>query len=328
MGTDRGRGRPSHGKRRGLGAVACALVAIGMVAAPSSSMADYGGAANCQPYGDSPCLLPFPNDLYTERDKQSKTGRALDLPQAAMPTNRADAQVDVTPYDRNDGFSPGSSIIARVPGLDNPQALEQTNPVPLTDMSQAFKKRAPIVVIDEKTGKRKLIWAELDSNADGPQNTTLLIHPGKNFAYGHTYAVAMRHLKDESGNSLSAPKWFRKFRDGKRLPQDQRSDEKRYDRIFKALKDAGIRRGNLYMAWDFTVASHRSLTQNLLHIRNASFRTLGDRDLADDKVAGRAPAFHVDNIETNPDPGISRYITGTFRVPCWLNQDGCPPGSA
>ena len=104
-----------------------------------------------------------------------------------MPTNQAGDQVDVTPYDRNDGFSPGSTIVARVPGLDTPEALKQTNPAPLTDMSQAFKKKAPIVVIDEKTGKRQLIWAELDSNADGPDNTTLLIHPGRTWNTGtHT----------------------------------------------------------------------------------------------------------------------------------------------
>jgi hypothetical protein len=315
--------------RRGIGAIAAAgVVAICLIAGPSAAMAGAYGAANCTPYGDQPCLLPFPNNLYSKKDKQSKTGRAVDLPQAAMPTNKDGSQIDVAPYDRNDGFSPGSMIVARVPGLDTPQALQKTNPAPLTDMSLAFKTRAPVVLIDEKTGKRQLIWVELDSNADGPANTTLLIHPGENLKYGHEYAVAMRNLKDSNGDKLKAPKWFRKFRDGGRLPKDQRSDAKRYDHIFKVLHKAGIGRHNLYMAWDFTVGSRWSLTQNLLHIRNASFRTLGDDDLSDGQVTGHAPAFQVDNVETNPDPGIARYITGTFRVPCWLNQAGCPPGSS
>jgi hypothetical protein len=329
MGMDVRRADSSRRGRRSFGALACALVAIGLVALPSSAIAGdlAGGAGDCQPYGNEPCLLPFPNDLYTKKDKDSKTGRSVDLPQAAMPTNEAGAQIDVGPYNRNDGFSPGSAIVARVPGLDNPEALAETNPAPLTDMSQAFKKRAPIVVIDEKTKERHLIWAEIDSNADGPENTTLLIHPGENFEYGHEYVVAMRRLKDADGDKLEAPGWFKKFRDGKHLPSDQRSDKGRYKHIFKVLDKAGIRRGNLYMAWDFTVASRKSLTQTLLHIRNASFRTLGDRNLADDEVAGRAPGFHVDNVESNPAEGIARYVTGTFKVPCWLDQDGCPPGS-
>ena len=48
-------------------------------------------------------------------------------------------------------------------------------------MSAAFAKRAPIV--DAKTGKRQLIWAELDSQATGPRQA-LLIHPGANWRRG------------------------------------------------------------------------------------------------------------------------------------------------
>jgi hypothetical protein len=329
MGMDVGRADSSRWGRGGFATIACALVAIGLLALPSASMARAsGGAGDCKLYGSEPCLLPFPNDLYTKNDESSKTGLSVDLPQAAMPTNQAGAQIDVGPYNRNDGFSPGSAIIARVPGLDNPDALAETNAAPLTDMSQALKKRAPIVLIDEKTKERQLIWVEIDSNAVGPENTTLLIHPGKNLEYGHTYAVAMRRLKDSSGDKLDAPGWFRKLRDGKRLPQDERAEKGRYKHIFKVLGKAGIRRSNLYLAWDFTVASRKSLTKTLLHIRNASFRGLGDDDLADDQVAGHAPRFDVESVETNPDPGIARYVTGTFKVPCWLNLVGCPPGSS
>jgi hypothetical protein len=331
MGVDVGRTDSLRRGPKGFGAITCALVAIGLIASPTNAIAGAyggGGGGDCKPLSGEPCLLPFPNNLYTKKDKNSKTGLSVDLPQAAMPTNEAGAQIDVGPYNRNDGFSPGSAIVARVPGLDNPDALAETHPVPLTDMSQTFRNRAPIVVIDEKTKKRQLIWVEIDSNADGPANTTLLIHPGENFEYGHEYVVAMRRLKDANGDKLEAPGWFRKLRDGKRLPRDERSQKKRYRHIFKALKKAGIHRGNLYMAWDFTVASRRSLTQNLLHIRNASFRGLGDSNLGDDEVAGHAPRFQVDNVETNPSPGIARYVTGTFKAPCWLNQDGCPPGSS
>ena len=133
MGMDVGRVGSSRRTRRVLGLLAAALVAI--VAMPAAASAGLAGspAGDCKPFGDEPCLLPFPNDLYTKKDKGSKTGLSVDLPQAAMPTNQAGAQIDVGPYDRNDGFSPGSMIVARVPGLDNPDALEQTNAVPLTE---------------------------------------------------------------------------------------------------------------------------------------------------------------------------------------------------
>ncbi len=328
MGMDVSRAGSSRRRRWSVGLIAAAIVAA--VALPSTAFAGSQGgtpAGDCQPFAKQPCLLPFPNDLYTKPSKNSKTGLSVDLPQAAMPTTQAGDQMEVAPYDRNDGFSPGSAMVARVPGLDTPEALKQTKPAPLTDMSKAFKKRAPIVVIDEKTKKRQLIWAELDSNAASPEDTTLLIHPGKNLEYGHTYAVAMRRLKDANGKTLQAPKWFSKLRDKKHLPADEKSQKSRYKHIFKVLKKAGIRRGNLYMAWDFTVGSRASLTQNLLHIRNAAFRGLGDDNLADGNVTGHAPRFKVTNVQDNPDPGIARYVTGQFKVPCYLQDQGCGPGA-
>ena len=55
-----------------------------------------------------------------------------------MPTNTEGSQIKVKEYNRNDGFSPGSDIVVRVPGLDNPDRPQQDQPVRLTDMSKAF----------------------------------------------------------------------------------------------------------------------------------------------------------------------------------------------
>src|SRR5512147_1268681 len=174
---------------------ACAVL-VGVLGGAAAASA--APAADCQPFAE-PCLLPFPNDLFTKPDPTSATGVRVDLPQAAMPTNTNDVQVGVAPYDRNDGFSPGSSIVVRVPGLDNQQAFDQTDPVRLTDMSQTYAPDAPIVVVDAATGERALIWAELDSNAGDPQHTTLLIHPGRNLTEGHRYVVGLRNLKNANG---------------------------------------------------------------------------------------------------------------------------------
>ena len=69
-----------------------------------------------------PCLLPFPNNLFTRRDHTSATGLRVHLPAGAMPVNTKGQQVSVAPYDRNDGFSPGSALIVHVAGLDNATA--------------------------------------------------------------------------------------------------------------------------------------------------------------------------------------------------------------
>jgi hypothetical protein len=302
------------------------IVVVGLIAVPAASAAP---GASCQPFASKPCLLPFPNNLYTVKDPSSVTGRRVHLPREAMPVNTEGSRVRVGPYNRNDGFSPGSAIVARVPGLDNPAALAQTDPAPLTDMSEAFKPNAPIVVIDAHTLQRRLIWAELDSNAPNAANTTLLVHPGKNFTEGHRYIVAMRKLKNSSGNTLQAPTWFRLLRDREPLPPDQQSQKARYDSIFKSLAQAGIQRSNLYMAWDFTVMSRRSLSSRMLHIRNRAFLQLGDGNLADNVAAGQAPAFDVtgqEDFTPAEDPRIMRILEGTFEVPCYLTTNNCAIG--
>jgi hypothetical protein len=317
---------PATSRTRGWG-IACAAVVVAGLAG-SATAAAATPAADCQPFAKKPCLLPFPNDLFTKRDRSSATGRRVHLPPGAMPANIVGSQIKVAEYDRNDGFSPGSAIVVRVPGLDNPRAFKKTNPVPLTDMSTAFKKKAPIVLIDARTRKRQLIWAELDSNASDAQHTTLLIHPGKNLAEGHRYIVAMRHLKDKHGKLLSAPGWFEKLRDRKPLPRREHSQRSRYRGIFRALDRAGIGRHSLYEAWDFTVASRQSLSSRLLHIRDDAFARLGDTNLADGQVQGNAPAFHLDNEQADPAPGIAKYVTGTFTVPCYLTTHNCAIGGA
>jgi hypothetical protein len=273
-------------------------------------------AADCQPYGASACLLPFPNDLFTRPDSSTPTGLRVHLPASAMPADKQRQRIAVAEYDRADGFSPGSDVIVHVRGLDNPAALARTGAAGLTNMARSFARNQPIVIIDERTGGRQLIWSELDANATSPQTTNLLIHPGKNFAEGHTYVVALRNLRSARGRPIAAPGWFRRLRDGRPLLSAERSERARYARIFAALKRAGIPRHGLYEAWDFTIASRRSLSARMLAIRNGAFALLGDHNLADGKVQGRAPAYTITSVGMLA-PGI-RAVHGTFQVPCYL----------
>ena len=275
------------------------------------------------------CLLPFPDDYYTRPDPSSATGRRIALSTGAMPANVAGTHVDAGPYDRNDGFSPGQPIVLRVPGLDNPAALAATNPVGLNHLGRYSDPGAPVVVIDATTGKRWPIWVELDSHASTPERTALEINPAVNFVSGHRYVVALRDLKRADGSTIPAPEGFRYYRDD--LPSSEGSIEAQRDRfenVFEGLRAAGIRRSNLYLAWDFTVASDENIASRMLHIRDDAFGRLGDTDLGDLTVEGAAPSFEVsDVIDTTPaeDPQVARRILGAFSVPCYL-QPSCAPG--
>ncbi len=273
-------------------------------------------AANCQPFSGKPCLLPFPNNLFTKRDGSTPTGLRVDLPAGAMPVNTKGQRIGVAELDRNDGFSPGSAMIVHVPGLDNATALARTGAAGLLNMGQAFAKNQPIVVIDETTARRQLIYSQLDANAPSSQTRDLMILPGQALAEGHTYVVALRNLRNAHGHVIAAPAWFEKLRDSRSLPAVERSQSARYTRIFKALKRAGIARAQLYEAWDFTVGSEKSLTSRLLAIRNDAFAQLGDTNLGDGEVQGHAPSYTITSTSTLT-PQI-RDVQGTFQVPCYL----------
>jgi hypothetical protein len=269
-------------------------------------------------------LLPWPNDALTRRDGSTETGRRLNLPRDAMPRNSSGVAIDPTDMNRADGFSPGSMIIVKVPGLDNEEALRRSRLPSLRDVARSLRRRSPVAVVNARTGRRHPVWAELDSNATSDANRVLIVRPGKNLKEGERYIVVLRNLRTASGEPISRSARtraaFRRSRGG------YRGFGRRGG--FRALRKAGVSRHGLYLAWDFTVASERSLAGRMLHIRDDAFRQLGDRNLRDLNVAGRAPSFRIDSVsDLTPaaDDRIARRVEGAITVPCYLTN-GCAPG--
>ena len=269
----------------------------------------------------SVCLQPWPNDYFRKNDR-------IAIRRSAMPADKDGKHVDPAAWRRNDGFSPGQTIITRVPGLDNDRAFRRTNPVQLADLSRYTQRKAPILVINARTGERHPIWAELDPYPQRRREVNLQIRPAVNWDEGARYIVALRSLRNARGKKIKARAAFRLYRDRKET--DNRLIERRrahMNSIFRKLRRAGVRRKSLFLAWDFTVATRRNLTERALHIRDDAFALLGDTNLADRQVQGNAPAFTVTNVTAvNGEPGVAQRIEGTFQVPCYLDSAGCEPG--
>ena len=270
-----------------------ALVVLVLLLAPAAASAQV-------PY------LPWPDDRYTKADPTTDTGRRLNLALDKMPRNVAGKPIDPTEFNRNDGFSPGTLIIAQVPGLDDPEAFERTGFPTVTDPGRSFDKDAPVVVLDAKTRKRALVWAELEYPAelDKPADVqTLVIHPGKNLVEGRRYIVVLRDLRTAEGARIEGPGVPSRFR--------------------RTLRRAKIGTDGVYQAWDFTVASERNLSERMLSIRDRAFAELGDTNLADLVVAGNAPQYTLnpdlpDNLPIPSQvPGQARQLDGIVNfAPC------------
>jgi hypothetical protein len=312
--------------KRGLVALSLFVVVL-----PAAEVSAQGAkpSKRCDFTDPAVCLYPWPNDLFTRSDRDSATGRRLNLKRASMPRNKEGVPIDPRDVNRADGFSPGSMLITKVRGLDTQAAARRTGLPPIGNLRRSLAKRSPVVVINARTRKRHPVWAEVDSNPKRRADRVLIIRPGKNFSEGERYIVALRDLKTRAGRTIRPSRGFRIYRDGlrsrSRLVNRRRG---RYERIFRSLRRAGVRRGNLFLAWDFTVASRQSLTGRALHIRDSAFRQLGDTNLRDLTVQGSSPAFTVDTVRDRTaaeDDRIARHVEGTITVPCFLTN-GCQPG--
>jgi len=265
--------------------------------------------AHCDPLGGERCYLPFPNDYFTVRDRTTATGRRVALGPETLPANTAGVHIDPTEWNRSDGFSPGSAMAVLLPGLD----LAASGGAPITDMARSLDRQAPIVLIDATTGRRHPYWSELDANAPDDAHRLLFVRPAENLQEGHRYVVALRDLVDRAGNPIAASDAFRAYRD--RLDTGNPTLEARrhhMEDLFRTLRRAGVRRSQLILAWDFTVASGQSLAQRLLAMRDDAFARLG----------ATAPRFHVDSVVPSTRENLLREVQGTFEVPNYLTGDG------
>jgi hypothetical protein len=283
-------------------------------------------ADRCEILDSTNCMFPWPSSAFTVADDSSETGLRVNMNQASLPANKQGVNVDPAEWNRNDGFSPSQMIVAQVPGVD----MAQTGAPPITDLEQSLSADSPVVVIRASTGEQHLIFAELDANTDDPDEQTFIIRPMIQFERGERYIVALRNMRDANGEVLEAPEVFRAFRDD--TLTDNEAIEARRDSmedIFSILADAGIARDELYLAWDFNIASVENITERILHIRDDAFASLGNA----------APAFTVEEVidyapcsdsgcEEGQDAYKSRAILGTFEVPNYLDTDSGEPGSA
>ena len=303
--------------------VAAALAASTIVAVPFVTTAGATtldpGVRGCDvllaaPVGHD-CLLPWPNNAFTVASKTTPSGRQLAVSSTLDPTNVKGVHVSTISINQGDGFSPGSVIMTYVPNLD----LVASHIAPSTDIGSSLDSNAPIVLLDTVTGKRLPYLAELDAQTTNTAEQLLLIHPAVALTEAHRYVVVLRDLVDNSGHSIAplastTAAWNATSKSSTRLQY-----------ISKVLhKDAAAVIGSTepYMAWDFTVASEKSLAGPALTMHKLAYGWLAKHHLAYHTktaipLADYAPAFTVTSSTTTN--GV-RDIHGTFQVPLFLKD--------
>jgi hypothetical protein len=299
-------------------------------AAPAVDSQAWGAtsASPCAGTDESGCMFPFPNDYYSAPDASMPTGRRIAFPVSALPVATGASPLDPAPWEDNDGFSPGSVLLTHVPGV----SLARTGVATIGDIGRSLDARSPVVLLDTDTGQRWPTWAELDVTDHDPATQLLMIHPAQNLTEGHHYLVALRDLRDSSGRTIAPEGSFAGVLSGwiAKAPAAATPGSTATAGVtlsyathlyadLRALEADGVALNDLFLAWDFTVASTQNLTAPALAMRDQAFTQLG---------AG-VPSYSVTSVTNDPtdDPWLSREIAGTFETTSFLDQPGGPDRS-
>ena len=273
---------------------------------------EYGAssAPSCDLLDPRACLLPYPSNFFTTEDPSTDTGVRVAFPAEGTPANAEGVAIDPAEWNRNDGFSPNSTILTYVAGLD-PAA---SNLPSWTDVAASLEPDSPVVMVDASTGERIPLWAELDAKAASDEDRLLVIQPAVVLGEGHRYVVALRNLVTAAGPAELSDV-FRAYRDRIAGPDWLEARRPVMEDAFDVLDAAGVARDDLFLAWDFTVASTRSVAERMIGIRDAALAVTGD-----------APTFAVTEVlpPTDADGLIARQVRGVVEVPNFLTGDGAP----
>ncbi len=263
----------------------------------------------CDPLVPDYCMFPFPSNVHTVADAQSPTGRRVSFLPEAMLTAANGEKTSVTPFNRNDGFSPGGPLLAYFAGATMAGLPDAVH------IGDSLKADSPITLLSED-GERVPCWVEIDRSGPNRHLSAFMIRPALRLKDATRYLVAVGEIQGDDGVSIAPSAAFRALRDGS--PYDGKGKEgiearrELYADVFARLAKAGVARTSLTLAWDFTTASRENNTGHVLAMR--------DQVLAQYETT--SPAYEITKVVENPFAEIALQIEGTVSVPLYLDADG------
>jgi hypothetical protein len=260
-------------------------------------------------------MMPWPNAIYLKNDATTATGFRLALPPETLPARGTDgAAFDPTRWNTADGFSPATPILYYFAEPIDPASL-----VPETNIAASVAPGAATVIVDMETNQLVAHFSGVDENVvrDGDRQA-LLIQPAQRLSPKHRYAVAITHaIKTTTGAEPTPPPLFDAIADG-HPPADalSQAEAARMPDILASLAAAGVKRGDLIVAWDFVTGSDEAITRDVLSMRDQALATAGPTGIG----------YTITSVEPNFDNATMTRIRGTFTAPAFLdNEDESKP---
>lgn len=265
---------------------------------------------DCDPIDPSECALPWPSNLYLVDDTTTPTGARLQFGETTLPEGRQ--QISPDPWTDLDGYGVSTPIMFKAPNLNLANLPSEEAPRGAWDGEIGDAAIFKVEADDSLT--RIPFWAERDLR-DTPDASVYYMRPAVILEEGARYIVMLRNLETTDGNALERSEAFETLVRGKGDSDPVLKDrQERFDWVFDRLQEQGIDKEELYLAWDFNVASHEALHGPMLQ----------GRELILDRLNGGGPDMEIVQMETfqredqsadDYNPYIRYAIRGTFASP-------------
>lgn len=253
------------------------------------------------------CMLPFPSDVFLVDDATMPSGKRVELSNRAKPIARGEA-IDFYKAYPTDGYSQHMPILAHFPqGVSTDNLVFHTQ-----DPAPTLTPTNTTLIIDTQTKTLVKHWAEIDQNTEDETKRALIVRPLNRLDERRRYIVVFQGLKDLNGDPIEAPQGFKQLRDGQANEDPTLGPlATRYEaEIFPLLKELGVERAGVTLAWDFTTKSNEHAQRNLFKIR--------DELIA--RYSATPPKVTIVNTIEAPSDKIALRVEGTITVPLYMES--------
>ncbi len=267
--------------------------------------------AGCQPLvSNVDCMLPYPSDYFMVADPSLPSGQRVELTSIAKLRTDEGRSADVADFRALDGFSTTNPIVF---GFGVP--VDRTGLTGIfDDYSATLVASSHTLLIDTTDNSLVAHFTDLDPRAPTDLRRALVIKPQVALQERRRYVVAVHGLRAPEGTLLAAPEGFRRLRD-RQTGEDPALEalKSRYeDEIFPVTEAAGVARGRLQLAWDFTTGSDAHTLVDMLKTRAFGLAAL----------AASPPIVEITRVTEDPNNKRFRLIEGWLTGPRVMAAEG------
>ena len=273
---------------------------------------ELGVSEGCNPLAvTTECLFPMPSRFFEREDVTSETGIRWNYKQEQLALPNGDAPIAFDRYNEADGASPVMPILLHL-GVDVDPAflINQSN------IKDSNTEGRLIHLIDLVTGEKLPVMVEMDANLreEGHEGRfALIIRPMIPMTMGHRHAVVIENgVEDIHGNDLPESVGFAALRDKKKTDNASlESNRAAYETLFEQLDVLGYERDELYLAWDFAVASEQHILGPIQSMKAQALNYVNENGFS----------YQITEVQSDINEYMTRIVKGTFDVPCFLTED-------